>query len=329
MKTQTISIIGLRRTGLSVAMALKANAPDFTIVGHDSDNRLMQEAEKVHGAIDKSERNLMRAAAAGDIVVITVPATELEHTLDVIGTDLQEHALVIDLSTLKGQGMKWAERYLRQGHYIGARPVFSAATFADGRVDALAARADLFKDSLFCVMPSASAEPKAVDTAVKFGILIGAKPYFVDPHEYDNLVQGVDSLPGLTGAAIFKTLYRAAGWRDMLRFADFPFFLTTEPLEEYSELALQAFNDRDATLRWLDALSSEIAELRRWIHDGDQESLSALLESINRDRETWLKERRKNDWNEVEEPKVDRISLSQHLLGGLARRGKKDEDARS
>lgn len=328
MKTQTISIIGLRRTGLSVALALKANTPDFTIVGHDSDNQLLQQAEKVHGAIDKSERNLMRAAAVGDIVVLAVPATQLEHTLDVIGTDLQEHALVIDLSPLKGQGLKWAEKYLRQGHYVGARPVFSAATFADGGAGARTANADLFKDSLLCVMPAANVEPKAVDTAVKFGLLIGAKPYFVDPQEYDNLVQGVDSLPGLTGAAIFRALHGATGWRDMLRFADLPFYLTTEALEDYGDLTLQVFNDRDATLRWLDALSSEITELRRWIRDGDQESVSALLESINQDREAWLRERRKNDWNEVEEPKVDRISLSQHLLGGFARRTKKNEDDR-
>lgn len=326
MKTQTISIIGLRRTGLSVAMALKAARPEFTIVGHDSDSRLTHEAENQHGVIDKGERNLARAAAAGDIVVLAVPASELERTLDVIGTDLQEHTLVIDLSPLKGQAMKWADTYFRQGHYVGARPVFSAKAFSDGSGDAQAARADLFQDSLFCVMPSAELEPKAVETAVKFGILLGAKPYFVDPNEYDNLVQGVDSLPGLAGAAVFKALYGAAGWRDMLRFADVPFYLMTEPLNDHADLAVQVFNDRDATLRWLDALAGEITELRRWIAEGDQDALAALLDSVNQDRETWLHERRKNDWTEVDEPRVDRMSLSQQLFGGLARRGKKDED---
>lgn len=327
MKTQTISILGLQRTGMSVAMALKAGEQPFTIVGYDSDRDRRYAALKTHEAVDEETRSVAKAASLGDIVVIALPASELETTLDVIGSELREHTLVIDMSPLKSQGAAWAKRYFRQGHYVGARPVFSATTFADATRDAQTARPDLFEESVLCITASAEVEPKAIETTVKFGMLLGAQPYFLDAGEYDNLVQGVDGLPGVAAAALFKALHGATGWRDMLRFADLPFYLSTMPLAEHDDLALSLLNDRDATLRWMDALSAEIATMRRWVAEGDAEALNALLSSLNGDRERWLAERRKNDWlNSKDDIGMESFSLSQMMLGGLARRGKSDKD---
>jgi prephenate dehydrogenase len=321
MKTQVITIIGLRRTGASIALSIKEGPLDVTVLGHDSDPALQKQAVEL-GAIDKVESNLIRAAAAADILVLAMPSVELEGTLRAIGEDLKEHTLIIDLTALKGPGIKLAEAYLRQGHYVGARPVFAAGTFADGLADAEKARADLFENSIFCLMPGARTDPQAVETAVNFGRLLGASPYFVDPLEYDNLAQGVETVPGLMAAALFRSVNKAAGWRDMLRFADLPFAMATSALEqEAEELAHLALNDKSATLRWLDAVMSEFKDLRRWIQEDNQEVLAALLLELRNDRSKWLQDRSKNDWLEGKDSAAEVPGLSQRLFGSLASRG--------
>ena len=320
MKTQVITIIGLRRTGVSIGLSIKEGPLDVMVLGHDSERALQKRAVEL-GAIDKAESNLIRSAAEADILVLAMPSVELEGTLRAIGEDLKEHTLIIDLTALKGPGIKLAKEYLRRGHYVGARPVFAAGTFADGLADGEKARTDLFKNSIFCLMPGTQTDPQAVETAVNFGLLLGASPYFVDPLEYDSLAQGVETVPGLMAAALFRSVNRAAGWRDMLRFADLPFAMATIALDqEAEELAYLALNDKSATLRWLDAVMSEFKDLRRWIQEDNQEVLAALLMELRNDRSKWLQDRSENDWLEGNDPDVDVPGISQRLFGGLASR---------
>lgn len=322
MQTKTISIIGMQRTGLSIALALRQGKPDFVLIGHDSNGRLLQESG-VQAAVDRVEPDLVKACQAADIVVLTMPAVELEATLLLLGDKLQAHTLVIDLSELKQPGATFARKYLQRGHYIGGRPVFSAATFLDLTEDFGAARADLFKNSVLCLMPAVDTDPQAIDTAVTFGRLLGAKPYFVDPAEYDILAQGVETLPGLVGGALFRAVSASRGWRDILRFADLPFAVATLPLDTAPDnLAHLALHDREATVRWLDALAAELSELRRWVQEGDEETLAALLADLDLNRRKWLKERVDNEWDETPGEPVDIPSMSQHLFGNFGRRRK-------
>lgn len=320
MKTQNISIIGVRRIGTSIALALKEGPLEILLTGHDSDPRILKEANEQVG-FDKTESNLIRAAETADILVLCMPAVELEVILRSIGDVIKAHTLIIDLTDLKGPGVKLAEKYVKKGHYIGAHPVLAAATFADGRTYTDKARSDLFRNSVFCLMPDANVDPQAVETAVNFGKLLGASPYFVDPLEYDSLVQGVETIPGLMAATLFRAVSKASGWRDMLRFADLSFAVATMPLErEAQELAYLALNDKQATLHWLDAVTNELGQIRRWIQEGDTELLAAFLTELSTGRERWLFERTKNDWIEMQDQPASIPGAGERFFGSLARR---------
>lgn len=325
MKAQTVTIIGLDRFGASIGLALKQSSISLTIVGNDRDGNRTQAAEAA-GAIDSGKRNLARAAAMADILVLAVPFVELAETLQIVGEVVQEHTLVIDLSGLKGPGLTWAKQHMKQGHYVGASLVLSAGSLADGRSDTNLADAALFQNSVMCVMPSVDVEAGAVETAVNFGRLLGAAPYFVDIAEYDNLVQGTETLPGLIAAATFGAVHKAGGWRDMLRFAGLPFALTTLPLDDGANTARLALNNKEATLRWLNALIEEMQQVRQWVYDGEEELLVANLEGLMLERERWLRERAKNDWLEVKEPDLTSASFTGHLFGGLTKIRGKQED---
>lgn len=326
-RAQTVTIIGMGRIGASIGLALKQSPLGMTIIGHDRDGSLAQEAKEKVGAVDKAEWNLISAVSKADILVLNIPAVEVEDTLKVIGSDLQAHALVLDLSSLKSAGLRWAQQHLRQGHYVGASPVLAAGALADGRTELAAARADLFKNSIFCLMPSVNADPKAVETAVNFGLILGASPYFVDPLEYDSLLQGIETVPGLMSAAMFSAVSKANSWRDILRFADQSFALTTQALTSGAEeIAHLAFHNKVATLRWLDALVEELQEIRRWVYRDEVETLTAVLIDQERKRIGWLKDRRQNEWAEAKMPDIEHRSLGEHLLGRWGRRDDRDEE---
>jgi prephenate dehydrogenase len=314
MKTRNITVIGLGRTGASVGLALKRAAMDVTIVGHDPDRERMRAAQE-RRALDAVQPSLSRAAADADILIIALPADQVENTLAAIGDQLQEHTLVLDFSPLKAAGQEWARTHLRQGHFVGAAPVLAASALEDARRGPEAARADLFQNSLICLAPSPKADPKAVETAVTLGGLLGAKPFFLDAAEYDSLVKGVETLPGLVAAAVFRAITRSAGWRDMLRFASLPFAVSTSALQDESEIAALALQDREATLRWLDAVTSELEEIRSWIAGQDVERLSAYLTQLQAEREKWLAERAKNDWEEHITADITPLSFRERMLG--------------
>jgi len=317
MKAQTISIIGLGRAGVSIGLAVKAKLP-MTVVGYDPNPERARDAHEKMKAVDAIEMSLFKAAAKADILVVMLPVSELEETFQDIGGELQPHTLVLDFSGLKGPGLKWAKQYLQQGHYVGATPVLAAQWLADGRTDITAATADLFQNSLFCLMPSPYADPQAVETAVNFGLVLGARPYFIDATEYDALVQGTEALPGFVAAALFKSLQQSSSWQDMLRFAGNSFNLATMPLAQPRDIAFMALHDKEASLRWLEAIINELTTLRRLVFEGEPQVLTAVFEELGDERDKWLLKRQDNDWDERTMPEIDRPSMMSHMLGGLA-----------
>lgn len=325
MKAQNVSIIGLGRLGASIGLAVKKSSATMIVIGHDRNQDVAKIAQSPVGAVDKVEANARNLASRADILVLAVPMSELEPLLSVIGDAIQPHTLILDFSSLKQPGLNWSAKYLVQGHYVGASPVLAADWLTDGRVEVEAASADLFKNSIFCLMPSPKADPQAVETAVNFGSLIGAVPYFVDPIEYDSLVQGLEVVPGLLGAAMFRAITQSTGWRDMLRFAGLPFAQTTQPLGAGADIAYQAMSNKIATLRWLDALLEEMKSLRRLVSESEEGMLASIFTELHMERERWLAERVQNQWSEAKEPDIEGNTISGQLLGAFGRKRKPDD----
>jgi prephenate dehydrogenase len=169
-------------------------------------------------------------------------------------------------------------------------------------------------------MPSANADPKAVETAVNLGRLLGSQPFFLDPLEYDSFVQGLETTPGLLAMALFRAITQATGWHDMLRFAGLDFTRATAALDN-RDLASLTFHDQASTLRWLDAVIQELQQVRHLIADGDQERMELILEQLSIDRERWVAEREKNDWMEDTSSNMSGLSLTGQMFGfGRAKR---------
>ncbi|MDX1616354.1 MAG: prephenate dehydrogenase/arogenate dehydrogenase family protein [Candidatus Promineifilaceae bacterium] len=315
MKAEAVLIVGLTRTSGSVGLALRAADLGWSISAFDPNEETAERAKEL-GLVDDLVSDVRKAMDAADLLILDLPPQGLETALTIAGQRLSDHGLVVDLSRPKQMGLELAQQYLARGHYVGASPALAAERLTDAETDLSGARADLFRDSVICLMADESVESEAVRTAVRLGQLLGAKPFFVAAREYDSLTAGTNVAPGLLAAALFKALTAAEGWRDMRRFAGTPFAMGTAGLEDET-LARQVLTERAATLRWLDAVRAELDQVRALLIEGDEERLTPILRDLRLQRQAWLEQRKDNVWLDHLDEGVSPLSLRQLLLGGL------------
>ena len=120
--TVQITIVGLGQIGTSIGLALKKRGTDVHLVGHDKRGGIGKEAKKA-GAVDTFKYNLPDSVRDAGIVILALPLAEVRETLEIIGPDLREGALVLDTAPAKGTVESWARELIPQGRfYIGLSP---------------------------------------------------------------------------------------------------------------------------------------------------------------------------------------------------------------
>ncbi|NJN54994.1 MAG: hypothetical protein HC804_09695 [Anaerolineae bacterium] len=80
-----------------------------------------------------------------------------------------------------------------------------------------------------------------------------------------------------------------------------------------------ALHDKEASLRWLEAIITELTTLRRLVYESEPQVLTAVFEELANERDKWLLRRQDNEWDERSAmPDIERPSLMGHMLGGLS-----------
>ena len=298
-----VAIVGLGMIGASMGLALRQSGVASAVIGHDKDPGIANQARKLE-MVDKAEWNLVSACENADLIVLATPIGAIEPTLKAIAPYLRPGCVVIDTATLKAPVLAWAEAILpKEVHFIGTDPILvrqpSAAVrpgqAAGTEVQATglkAARADLFKDALFCLVPSPQADPSAVKLAADLAALLGAQPFFLDAIEHDSLLAAVEHLPAIASLALLEMAMGQPSWKELRKMAGPTFELathlaSTDP-STHSDLAAA---NRDNVVRWIDALTASLASLRQAVAEGNQEALAKRFAEATAERDRWLNDR--------------------------------------
>jgi prephenate dehydrogenase len=269
-------------------------------VGHDREHAVARQAQK-NGAVDKTNWNLVSACEGADLIVIATPVGAIKDTLAAIGPYLKPGCLVTDTASIKAPVMEWAEEILpEEVNFVGGDPIVSdtgtaAADHPSGGIDA--ARADLFSRAIYCLIPLPGTASDAVGLASDFVSILGAVPYYLDPLEHDGLVAGVDHLPFVLSAALLRVTTESVSWQEMRKVAGSAFesatrFVSADPTT-YGDACLI---NRENIVRWIDACSDKLGELREAILAGDAEKLEKVFEAALTARQKWLKARDEGNW---------------------------------
>ena len=321
MSKPRITIVGLGFIGGSIGLALHQAEADLEIVGHDRERGAANQAKKI-GAVDKTDWNLISACEDADLIVIAVPVGGIKDTLAAIGPYLKPGCLITDTASIKAPVIEWAEEILpEEVNFVGGDPIVANAGTAEG-IDA--ASADLFSGAVYCLTPAAGAAPDAVRLASDFAYLLGAQPYFLDPLEHDGLMAGIDHLPFVLSAALLGVTTESASWREMRRLAGGAFenttrFVSADP-STYRDACLV---NRENIVRWIDACSEKLGELKETILAGDAEELEQVFDEAMIARMRWLRAREAGSWEEQQSSETPGMGSFMGQMLGLGRLGKR------
>jgi prephenate dehydrogenase len=320
-----ITIVGLGLIGTSIGLALRQAEVASAVIGHDREKSAGDQAKR-QGAVDRAHWNLISACDQADLVILAEPLGEIEETLEALGPELRPGCVVMDTASLKGPVMDWAAKYLPEGvHFIGGDPILS--TVIHGPWSAESARADLFQQGLFCLLPSPTADADAVKLATDLVAILGARPLFPDVAEHDGLLAAVEHLPALLSLGMLDTVIHQPAWRELRKVAGPSFDASTQmvTIDAAANSELYMLN-KDNILRWLDVLSASLGSIRELVEQEDAEALASRFEAAFLERQKWLGDRTEGEWYEGPRTEMpQRVNLLDSLVGTFWRRKPTEE----
>jgi prephenate dehydrogenase len=266
----TVAVVGLGLMGSSFALALKAARPDVVVAGSDSDQAVVRKA---------LDRNVVSTASSdlgvvdiADVVVIGAPIGAMREIFAGL-SGRTTGKVVSDMASTKAEVMGWAAAAgvdLVGGHPMAGKEL-SGIDAADPTI---------FRDAPWVLT---RAEPRVIDLVEA----VGAHPVVMDAATHDRLVAGVSHAAFLLSVGYVLAVSRrkdwpeasglaAGGFRDMSR-------LTGGDPALYAGVAK---TNRENLVEMLDAVSAELARLRRHIEAGDSR-LVELFEEAKSVRDRW------------------------------------------
>ncbi len=324
-----VTIIGLGCVGTSMGLALRQQGPELEIVGHDISQDNARHAQQA-GAVTKTHWNLPASVEKAALVIMALPLPAVRETMELVGKDLEEGCVVTDTASLKAPAIAWARQYLpAHVHFAPGAPVRGVdAVIGHPLVGPEAGRADLFKGGIYCITPTADTTPEAIATLEGLARVLEARPYFLEPSEYDGLQAGIADLPALVAAALLRSTVDSPGWSDMRKVAGHPFATATALLASDPHACQQsALLNRENLLRRLDLLIAELRRFRRWLAEDGEVMPDDTYFQAAESRTRWINEKARGDWQDF--PQIGEVPsagerATQLLLGGLFTRRPRD-----
>ena len=296
--TIQITIIGLGQIGTSIGLAL-AEHKNLLRVGHDKNMTTAKTALKM-GAIDKINRNLPSSVRDADIIILSLPFSEIRETLGYIKEDLKEDVVILDTAPSKSATSKWIEEILPAGRaYVGLAPVINPFYLDEKESGVNAARADLFERSITMIAAPPTTDGSAIQLAADLVQLYGSHPLFADLAEVDGVMASALLLPQLVAVALLHTTVDAPGGGDARKFAGHAYADTTEASpknEGTTSLSHAVLMNGENINRILDGMIVSIQNIQNAIDGGDASALTELFSQAEEGREKWLDERRSAEW---------------------------------
>ena len=283
-----IAIVGLGLIGGSIGLALKAaKLNNVEVVGCDVSRQALVDAKR-RGAVDRTEGSLREALKGAELVVLSIPVLATKDVLQDAVPFLKEGTVLTDTGSTKARVMEWAQELLPpQVSFVGGHPLAGKETSG-----IQGAEAALFRGAVYAVCPQPSADPEAVKVV---GWLVesvlGARAFFVDPHEHDGLVAGISHLPIILSAALVSCTSQSPSWREMSKLAATGF-------RDISRLAAGdptmnrdiCFSNRESLARWIDLCIQEMQEYRRLMLE-ESPALGERFSKAWEERAKWMLER--------------------------------------
>jgi prephenate dehydrogenase len=282
MPIERLSIIGVGLLGGSIGMAVKSALSDCEIVGYGHRKETLERAISV-GAIDRATEDLGRAVEGSDLVILCTPVGLLAEMLSGIFGSLKGGAIVTDVGSTKASVVGEAGRILvGRSAFVGSHPMAGSE-----KRGVEFARADLFRNALCIITPTAETPQPALEEVEGFWRLLGMRTCRMSPEAHDRALAEVSHLPHALAAALVTMQSPEA-----LELAGKGFLDTTRVAGGDGGLWRDIFQDNAANVRAALARLRELLEdFERLLDPGKGEELRRWLDGAAARRQALLQEK--------------------------------------
>jgi prephenate dehydrogenase len=244
----------------------------------------VQECQKL-GVVDAAHLDVATAVRDADLIVFCTPITQMRTLAEGMRSNVATGAVVTDVGSVKGNVVKDLEP-LFPG-FVGSHPMAGSE-----KTGPAAATADLFRDAVCVVTPTARSNAKAVDRVEELWRSIGAITRRLSPEAHDELVSRSSHLPHLLAAQLVnyvlgherskdQGLLCANGFRDTTRIA------SGSP-EMWRDIAL---TNREHIARELGQFIDALEKVRAALEKGDSRAIEEFFAEAKRRRDAWRGQR--------------------------------------
>ena len=259
--------------GSSFAVALKRARSDVVVVGSDPDQRVVVKAlEREMVSTASSDISVVEVA---DVVVIAAPIRAMRGLFaDLAGKT--DGKVVTDMASTKATVMEWATE--AGIDLVGGHPMCGKELAG---IDA--ADPSIFRDAPWVITRAEPVLSELIEA-------VGAHPVVMDAATHDRLVVGVSHAAFLLSVGYVLALSHRKDWPEASRLAaggyrDMSRLAAGDP-ELYAGVAR---TNRENMIEVLDAITSELAKLRRHL-EADDPRLVELFEEARSVRDRWARQ---------------------------------------
>lgn len=324
-----VSIIGLGEIGASFAMALKEKGDSFRVIGSDI-LKSAEERAKEAGWVDEIIHNVYDATAEADLVILAVPSDETKATLELIGHDLRDSAVVLDCCPTKTAAAGWARQFMsRPESYVGIWPGIASKYMSEPQAGAKSAHADLFQGAAMYICPDSKTSETTVNLASGLARMLEMECSFTDPAELDGILAADWHLPVMLGYALVGCLAGRSGWADGKKACGKEFRSAAAPLDnviDQEEAGTALMNNRENNIRVINEYIAELKKVRDLLQDKDSSGLRNYMTETGNQVDQWLKDYRQSAIAAGDSsPKIEVTAAEtfrQTFFGGLFRNKK-------
>jgi prephenate dehydrogenase len=253
-----VAIIGLGFIGESIGLALHNAKAVQKIMGYDLNGDITVHARKI-GAIDQACHLLADAVNGAELVILATPIGPIRSLLQNIATVASPGSIVTDVASTKAQIISWSEEYLPTSvFFVGGHPIVRKDIYDIGP-----ARADLFKNCVYCLTPTKRTSSVGLNKVTQLIAILGARVRFLEPAEHDGLIAGVNHLPFIVSAILMNTIAENPVWGDAAMLAEKGINDMTRLASNSPEVSRDiCLTNSEAISRWLSEYISDLSAFR-------------------------------------------------------------------
>ncbi|VEE12761.1 prephenate dehydrogenase [Streptococcus anginosus] len=229
MVKKVIYIAGLGLIGSSIALGIRRDHPDYTILGYNRG----EESRKIaleKGMVDQVTNQFAEFAPLADVIILAVPIKQtIEFIRQLATLDLKKDVIISDAGSTKAEIVAAAEEALKEKtiRFVGAHPM--AGSHKSG---ASAADINLFENAYYIFTPSHLTKEGTI--AEMKNLLSGLHARFIeiDAKEHDRVTSQISHFPHILASSLMDQAaayiqqhemtqhFAAGGFRDMTRIAE-------------------------------------------------------------------------------------------------------------